>query len=275
MTIMHVPYAHERRLLEWGQAMEKEKEMTQKQQIENHGELSGKRIVVLGGSSGIGFEVAQQVVARDARAIIASSNADRVKQAVATLGGKAEGHTLDLSNEHEIQDFFQKIGDVDHLVFTAGDTLQLNELVATDLTKARNAFELRYWAALAAVKYAIPNIRKDGSIVLTTGIAGRRPRKGWTVAASICGTIEALTRALAVELAPIRVNAVCPGVVRTNLWNNMPEQDREAMYENAGKQLLVGRVGEASDIARAYLFLMQEGYSTGQTIVVDGGAVLT
>jgi NAD(P)-dependent dehydrogenase (short-subunit alcohol dehydrogenase family) len=248
--------------------------MAQKQQIENQGEFSEKRIVVLGGSSGIGLEVAQQAAAQGARAIIASSNADRVKQAVATLDGKAEGHTLDLSKERDIQNFFEKIGDVDHLVFTAGDTLQLNELVETDLTKARQAFELRYWAVLAAVKYASPHIRKDGSIVLTTGIAGRRPRKGWTVAASICGTIEALTRALAVELAPIRVNAVCPGVVRTNLWNNMQDQDREAMYENAGKRLLVGRVGEAPEIARTYLFLMQEGYSTGQTIVVDGGAAL-
>ena len=250
-------------------------EMTQKQHIENHEELSEKRIVVLGGSSGIGLAVAQQAVAGGARAIIASSNADRVEQALATLDGKAEGHTLDLSNERDIQTIFQKIGDFDHLVFTAGDTLQLNALMATDLTKARHAFELRYWAALAAVKYASPHIRQDGSIVLTTGVAGRRPRKGWTVAASICGTIEALTRALAVELAPIRVNAVCPGVVRTNLWNNMQEQDREAMYENASEHLLVGRVGEASEIARAYLFLMQQGYSTGQTIVVDGGAALT
>ena len=249
--------------------------MTQKQQIENRGGLSEKRIVVLGGSSGIGLSVAQQAVAHGATAIIASSNADRVKQAVATLDGKAEGHALDLSNERDIQTVFQKIGAFDHLVFTAGDTLQLNALEATDLTKARQAFELRYWAALAAVKYAIPQIRKDGSIVLTTGIAGQRPRKGWTVAASICGTIEALTRALAVELAPIRVNAVSPGVVRTNLWNNMQEQDREAMYESVGKQLLVGRVGEAREIARAYLFLMEEGYSTGQTIVVDGGALLT
>src|ERR1700723_515095 len=248
--------------------------MTQKQQIENHGEFSEKRIAVLGGSSGIGLAVAQQVVARGARAIIASSNADRVKQAVATLDGKGEGHALDLSNERDIQNFFQKIGDFDHLVFTAGETLQLNELVATDLTKARHAFELRYWAALAAVKYASPHIRKDGSIVLTTGVAGRRPHKGWTVVASICGTIEALTRALAVELAPIRVNAVCPGVVRTNLWQNMSEKDRDRLFESAGKRLPVGRVGEAHDLAQAYLFLMQEGFSTGQTIVVDGGTAL-
>jgi len=248
--------------------------MTQKQQTENHRELSGKRIVVLGGSSGIGLAVAQQAVAQGATAIIASSNAERVKQAVATLDEKAEGYALDLSKEGDIHSFFQKIGDFDHLVFTAGDTLQLNELAATDLTKARHAFELRFWAVPAAVKYASPHIRKDGSIVLTTGVAGQRPHKGWTVAASVCGTIEALTRALAVELAPIRVNAVCPGVVRTNLWQNMNADAREQLYESIGKSLLVGRVGEACEIARAYLFLIQEGYSTGQIVVLDGGAVL-
>src|SRR6476660_9939092 len=271
------PMLSERRLSECGNGCRPQKNenaMTQEQQIEGHRELSEKRIVVLGGSSGIGSAVAQQVAARGARAIIASSNADRVKQAVATLDGHAEGHTLDLSNERDIQNFFHKIGDFDHLVFTAGDMLQLNELAATDLTKARHAFELRYWAPLATVKYASPHIRKDGSIVLTTGVAGRRPHKGWTVVASICGTIEALTRALAVELAPIRVNAVSPGVVRTNLWQSMNADAREHLYESVGKSLLVGRVGEACEIARAYLVLMQEGYSTGQTVVLDGGAVL-
>src|ERR1700756_4189603 len=268
---------NENHLLECGNSCRPQKQenaMTQEQQIENHWELSGKRIVVLGGSSGIGLAVAQQAVAQGATAIIASSNADRVKQTVATFDGKAEGHALDLSNERDIQNFFQKIGDFDHLVFTAGDTLQLNDLVAMDLAKARHAFELRYWAALAAVKYASPHIRKDGSIVLTTGVAGQRPHKGWTVVASVCGTIEALTRALAVELAPIRVNAVCPGVVRTNLWQSMNAAARENLYESVGKSLLVGRFGEAPEVAGAYLFLMQEGYSTGQTVVLDGGAVL-
>src|SRR6266481_127031 len=201
---------NENRLLECGnscRAQKQENAMTQKQQIENHRELSGKRIVVLGGSSGIGLAVAQQAVAQGATAIIASSNADRVKQAVATLDGKAEGHMLDLSNERDIQNFFQKIGDFDHLVYTAGDTLQLNELAETDLTEARRAFELRYWAALAAV-----------------------------------------------ELAPIRVNAVCPGVVRTNLWQSMNADAREHLYESVGKSLLVGRVGEACEIARALSF---------------------
>jgi NAD(P)-dependent dehydrogenase (short-subunit alcohol dehydrogenase family) len=79
---------------------------------------------------------------------------------------------------------------------------------------------------------------------------------------------------LAIELAPIRVNAVSPGVVRTNLWQKMSPAEREQLYESAGKRLPVGRVGEAHDIAQAYLFLMQEGFGTGQTVVVDGGTVL-
>src|SRR6202158_761719 len=236
--------------------------------------LQDKRVVVLGGSSGIGLQVATQAASQGASVIIASSSAERVQKAVESIGGEAQGQAVDVSDERAVATFFSKLGTFDHLVFTAGDSLHLHHLAATDLQQARHAFELRYWAALAAVKYASPHIRKHGSIVLTTGVAGQRPHKGWTVAASVCGTIEALTRALAVELAPIRVNAVCPGVVRTNLWQSMNADAREHLYESVGKSLLVGRVGGACEIARAYLFLMLEGYSTGQTIVVDGGAVL-
>jgi NAD(P)-dependent dehydrogenase (short-subunit alcohol dehydrogenase family) len=236
--------------------------------------LANKRVVVLGGSSGIGLAVAQQVVAHGAEVVIASSNEARVQKAVSSLGGKAEGRTLDVSDEQAIRVFFQQLGALDHLVFTAGDSLQLIELAAADLKLARQAFELRYWAALAAIKHASPNIRAGGSIVLTTGIANLRPRKGWSLGASVCGAMEGLTRALAVELAPIRVNAVSPGVVRTSLWQNMQESERESMYESLGSKLPVGRVGEARDLAQAYLYLMQEGFSTGQIVVVDGGTVL-
>ena len=166
--------------------------MSQKQQTKNHSELSGKRIVVLGGSSGIGLAVAQQAATQGATAIIASSNADRVKQAVATLDAKAEGHAFDLSNENDIKNFFQKVGDFDHLVFTAGDTLQLNELVETDLTKARRAFELRYWAVLAAVKHASTHIRQGRINQFDHWCRRRRPHKGWTLAASVCGAIVRL-----------------------------------------------------------------------------------
>ena len=236
--------------------------------------LENKRVVVLGGSSGIGFAVAELAAARGAKIIIASSNAERVQKAIESVDGEVQGQAVDVSNERAVEAFFAELGSFDHLVYSAGDSLHLHDLSATDLKQARRAFELRYWSALAAVKYGSPHIRQGGSVVLTTGVAGQRPHKGWVVAASVCGTIEALTRALAVELAPIRVNAVSPGVVRTNLWQNMSAAEREHLYESVGKSLPVGRVGEPHDIAQAYLFLMQEGFITGQTIVVDGGTVL-
>ena len=236
--------------------------------------LHSQRVVILGGSSGIGLAVAEQAASQGATVVIASSNAERIEKAIESLGGNAQGHAIDLSDEQAVETLFAKLGAFDHLVFTAGESLYLQDLAATDLKQARRAFDLRYWAALAAVKYGSKSIRKGGSIVLTTRVAGQRPHKGWVIAASVCGTIEALTRALALELAPIRVNAVSPGVVRTNLWQNMPVVEREDMYESVGKSLPVGRVGEPHDIAQAYLFLMQEGFSTGQTLVVDGGTVL-
>ncbi|OXC75538.1 SDR family oxidoreductase [Caballeronia sordidicola] len=238
------------------------------------GRLDGKKVVVLGGSSGIGYAVAEYALAQGARVVIGSSHAGRVDAAVTALGTNAEGQVLDLTDEPAIEAFFNATGSFDHLVFTAGDSLRLGEIAGTDLSLARRAFDIRYWGALAAVKHGAPHIVAGGSIVLTTGVAALRPRSGWAFGASVCGAMDALTRALAVELAPLRVNAVSPGLIATNLWQNMSEEDRQAMYEQAGKHLPVGRVGEARDVAAAYLFLMESGFATGQTVVVDGGAVL-
>jgi NAD(P)-dependent dehydrogenase (short-subunit alcohol dehydrogenase family) len=138
----------------------------------------------------------------------------------------------------------------------------------------RKAFDVRVFGAITAVKYAAPNLRHGGSVVLTGGVASLRPHKGWTAGASICGAMEALTRALAVELAPIRVNLVSPGLVRTPLWASIPEAERNTMYLANGAALPVRRVGEPEDIAQSYIYLMANRYSTGQTIVVDGGGVL-
>ena len=236
--------------------------------------FQNKRVVILGGSSGIGLAVAQEAASQGANVVIGSSNAERIEKAMGSIAGEVEGQAVDVSDERGVESFFGKVGSFDHLIYTAGDSLHLQDLASTDLSQARRAFELRYWSAVAVAKYGSPHIRKGGSIVLTTGIAGQRPQKGWVVAASVCGSIEALTRALAIELAPIRVNAVSPGVVRTNLWQSMSAAEREHLFESVGKSLPVGRVGEPHDIAQAYVFLMQEGFGTGQTLVVDGGTVL-
>ncbi|WP_197933095.1 SDR family oxidoreductase [Spirosoma aureum] len=236
--------------------------------------LAGKRILLLGGTSGIGFATAQAAAQEDALIVVVSSNKQRVDQAVAELPEGTEGYAVDLTNEDQVRGFFDSVGSFDHLVFTAGESLQLGELASTSLDSAQQYFNLRYWGAFMAAKYAAPHILPGGSIVFTTGIVSLRPQKGWSLGASICGAMDAFTRAMAMELAPIRVNAVCPGVVKTDLWKNMSETDRVTMYDQIGRSLPVGRIGEGSDIAQTYLYLMKQEWSTGQILVVDGGAVL-
>jgi NAD(P)-dependent dehydrogenase (short-subunit alcohol dehydrogenase family) len=237
--------------------------------------LNGKRVLVLGASVGIGLAVAAAARQQGADILIVSSRKERLDRALKSLPTTGvAGQVVDLSDEPQVQALFEHAGAFDHLVFTAGEKLHLEPVTNMQLDAARGFFNLRFWGAFMAAKYGSPLIRPGGSITLTNGIAGLRPRKGWTVAASICGATEALTRARAVELAPIRVNAVCPGPVKTELWSEMPEAEREAMYRETAHRLPVGRVGEAQDLAQTYLYLMQEPYSTGQVIVVDGGAVL-
>ena len=206
----------------------------------NQKDFDNKRVVVVGGSSGVGLAVAEKAALQGVEVIIVSSSAGRVQEAIQSIEGNVRGEVVDVSDEKAVEGFFTNLGAFDHLVFTAGDSLQLHELADTDLKQARSAFELRYWFYCRG-KYGSPQIRKGGSIVLTTGVAGRRPHSGWVVVASVCGTIEALTRALAVELAPIRVNAVSPGVVRTNLWQNMSSSEREQLFESVGKRCLGAR----------------------------------
>jgi NAD(P)-dependent dehydrogenase (short-subunit alcohol dehydrogenase family) len=147
-------------------------------------------------------------------------------------------------------------------------------LAALDLDKARESFALRFFGALCVIHAAVPHLQPGGSITLTTGIAGRRPGPGWAVAASICGAVESLTRALAVELAPIRVNAVCPGVVRSPLWDSMGETGREQVYRDSAASTLARRVGEVDDVAHAYLYCLTQPFATGSILTVDGGAAL-
>jgi NAD(P)-dependent dehydrogenase (short-subunit alcohol dehydrogenase family) len=236
--------------------------------------LKGKRIVLLGGTSGFGLATAKAAADEGANIIVVSSRQQRVDNALALLPAGSEGYVADLADEQQVESLFKQIGEFDHLVFTAGENLQLNELSTVKMDEARQFFNIRYWGALMAAKYGSQYIRKGGSITLTNGIVGMRPIKGWTIAASITGAVESLTRALAVELAPVRVNAVCAGVVKTDLWSNIPEADREAMFNQIENQLLTGRIGEADDIAEAFLYLMHGNYTTGQIVVADGGGVL-
>jgi NAD(P)-dependent dehydrogenase (short-subunit alcohol dehydrogenase family) len=240
--------------------------------------LRDKRIVALGGTSGIGFAVAQTALGEGASVVVASHRRDEIDRARAELGSQSPSRiaaqVVDVTSEDEVKSFFDAVGPFDHLVYTAGDDLPLGPLVSTDLRRARARFEVRYWGAVAAVKYGVPHIREGGSIVLTSGFSATRPRAGWTSQASIQAAIEGLTRALAVELGPIRVNAVSPGVARTPRWNAWTEAAREAFYRGEERRLPVGRPGSAAEIAYAFIYFMKDSYASGNVLSVDGGGSL-
>ncbi|KIQ14505.1 short-chain dehydrogenase [Flavobacterium sp. MEB061] len=236
--------------------------------------LSGKKIILLGASSGIGLATAIAAAQEGAKVIIVSSNIDRINNALRQLPENSEGFAIDLSKESNIGSFFKKIGNFDHLIYTAGENLQLSLISETDIDATKSFFDLRFWSAVAAVKYATSFINPGGSISLTSGTANARPAAGWSVASAICGAMEAFVRAMAVELAPIRVNCVVPGVLKSNLWDTMPEADREDMYKYYADTLLLKRVGETEDVADGFLYLMKQQHGTGQSLVIDGGTLL-
>lgn len=236
--------------------------------------LYGKKVVILGGSSGLGLATAKAASAEGANVIIVSSNAARVQNAVSQLPGNGFGMQADLSDEVSIKRVFEEIGMLDHLIFTAGEGLLLSKIADTEVDRAREFFKLRYWGAFMAVKYGAPRINAGGSIVLTGGIVSARPSAGWSIGASICAAMDGFTRAMAVELAPVRVNLVSPGVIRTKLWSSMDETERDAFYDQVAAALPVRHVGEAEQVAQTYIYLMKQPFTTGQILVTDGGAVL-
>lgn len=235
--------------------------------------LHDHRVVVIGGSSGMGLATARAAMLEGARVTIASSNAARVAAALTDLPG-CDGATVNVENETEIAALFARIGELDHIVFTAGDSFTPRPLVDQSLEDARSVLNVRFWGAAAAIKHAIPRLRTGGSISLTTGTVGQRPIPGAALAAAGAGAAEGLVRGLAVELAPIRVNGVRAGAFRTPLWDRVPEAEREATFARLAENTLTGTVGEPEEVAAAHLFLMRNQYVTGTVLTVDGGLLL-
>jgi len=236
--------------------------------------INNQRVVIFGGTSGIGLAVATAALAEGAAVTIASRSKARVDEALATLGPGADGRVIDTASESAIRDFFEEASSFDHLVYTAGEALQLLT-IDSDLASFRQFFEVRYWGALAAVKHGHGKIRPGGSIVLTSGTAAARPMgAGWVAASSICAAMEGMIRALAIELRPLRINSVAPGVVKTPLWSGMTDADRQSLYVAEAARLPVGHAGDPTEVAAAYVYLMGQTYVTGQVLHVDGGGLL-
>lgn len=233
--------------------------------------LDGKRVIVIGGASGIGFAVAALARELGAEVVIASSTTAKVDAAVSRLPG-ATGGAVDLRDGTSISRLFANLGAFDHLAITAGDWggTMFAATRDLDLAAARDLLEVRFWGALAAVKHGSTTIAANGSITLTSGMLAHRPRKGTPLATAIGGAVEHLARGLAVDLAPVRVNAVCPGIVLTEHVKQMPE----AMLQSIVAPLPVPRGASPTEAATAYVYLMLNRYATGQILPVDGGGLV-
>jgi len=238
--------------------------------------LRGKKVVIIGGTSGIGFAVAEAALAEHAEVVVASSGQANVDTALRRLGAGAKGFPVNVTDEASVAGFFEGLGPIDHVVFTAGDwgSFRTGTLAETDLEAAAQGLAVRYWGGARVAKHAHKHLPAAGSITLTNGMVAHRPAKGRALSTAMAGGIEHLTIGLAMDLAPIRVNCVCPALIRTDVWNSIPEAGREDQFKRMTAHQPLARIGEPNEVAEAYLYLMKAGYTTGQVLRVDGGSSL-
>jgi len=235
--------------------------------------LQEKRIVIIGGSSGIGLATAKAAAAKGARVVIASRSPEKLRKAATGIQEKVEIFTVDVTSEESVKAFFDAVGKFDHLA-TPGNEAVRGPFLELDSRKARGAFDSKFWGQYHAAKYGAPKLHAGGSITLFAGAYSQRPMPGASVVAAINSAIEGLGRALAVELSPLRVNVISAGVVDTPLYAGMDEEKRAAMFKAVASALPVKRIGKPEDIAQMVLFLMDNGFTTGNTFFIDGGYTL-
>jgi NAD(P)-dependent dehydrogenase (short-subunit alcohol dehydrogenase family) len=238
-------------------------------------QLHGKRVVIIGGSSGIGLETARLALAEGAFVTIAGRSEERLRRAsesIAPAGERLRAVVADLSDESSVRSLFAGESRVDHVFVPAGELRPGGgDLMKADVDAMRSILEVRVLGVAHVVRQARPKM-EGGSITLMSGLYSTRPAPGVGMAVAALGAVEGLTRALALDLAPIRVNAVAPGVIDTPLWDSFGAQ-REAIYAR-GATLPVGRIGRPEEVAAAVIFLMSNGFVTGVVLPIDGGGRL-
>jgi NAD(P)-dependent dehydrogenase (short-subunit alcohol dehydrogenase family) len=231
--------------------------------------LAGKKVVVVGGSSGIGLATAELAKREGAEVIIASRNAERLQAVAGKLG--ASGIAADVTSDASVADLFNKCGAVDHVAVTAAQ-LKTGPFKTVSMDDVRATMEGKFWGAWRVARAA--EIRAGGSLTLVSGFLSIRPRPNSAIVGAANGALESLARSLAIELAPARVNCVSPGVIDTPIRAAMPEAARLDMLAKVAGSLPVGRVGLGGDIAQQIMCFMTNGFATGSIVYIDGGSLI-
>ncbi|RQR47479.1 short chain dehydrogenase [Burkholderia sp. Bp9140] len=232
--------------------------------------LHGKKVLVVGGSSGIGAAAAQAFAQHGAVVTIASRDPARAGAGI-TAGGHLRTEALDITDTAAVDAFCARAGQFDHVVISAAKTAT-GPIRALPLADAQAAMDSKFWGAYRVARSI--DIAPGGSLTFVSGYLSVRPSASSVLQGAINAALEALARGLALELAPVRVNTVSPGLVATPLWDKLAPDARDAMYAGAAQRLPAGRVGQPEDIANAIVYLATTPYATGSTVLIDGGGAI-
>lgn len=234
------------------------------------GAFEDQRICIVGGTAGIGLAIARCAALEDAQVMIAGRDAGRAASAAARIGLNVEGRAVDVLDPGSIARFADGLGEVDHLVVTASQ-MRGGPFRTSPIEDARHSMEGKFWSQYLRARH----VRAKRSILLFSGILSRRPRPGAVIVGAVNGAVEALGRSLAVELAPVRVNVVSPGLVQaTQAYAAMDAAEREEMIDSAAARLPAGIVGTGDDVAGVACAVLSSAYMTGTVVDVDGGRLI-
>lgn len=233
--------------------------------------LSGKNVLVIGGSSGIGYATAAGALAEGAKVTIASRSEEKLRAAQALLGGKVEMRRLDVSNDADVDAFFKDAPAYDHIV-VSGAAFKFGTVRDQNIDDAYAAMNVKFWGAYRVARKAA--VAPGGSFVFVSGFLSRRPKPNMVLVGAINAALETLAQGLALEMAPVRFNVVSPGIIDTPTRAAMPAEARKTLLENAAKALPVKRVGQAEDCADQILLMLRNSFMTGSVVYIDGGGLL-